>query len=535
MTGKFVHTSDYPIVHTADGALHGYEWNGLLCFRGIRYATARRFHMPEPAAAWEGVKKAVMYGPTAPVYGQQVPRSEFYVPHRYWPTDEDCLYLNVWAPADVLKPDTGEQAAQPGSQPRRRPVLVWIHGGGFSTGSALEGVSYDGDLLASFGDAVVVSVNHRLNILGYLDLSAYGEEYRNSVNAGIADLVEALRWVRRNISAFGGDPDNVTIFGQSGGGGKVISLLQVPEAAGLFHKGIIISGAANLVGSGDQKPCIDEMLNILNISPEHIAELETVPYDILMQAFMRAEKKVGARISWGPVKNDWYLGYPVTEGFSDYAKKVPLVVGSNIGEFLAYAPPLGLFLSDEEKRSRLQKLYGEHTDEIIEAFLNAYPDKDISLIPNVDVLFRPGTLEFTQKRAEECPDAPTYAYMFALTFDIGDATLCWHSGDIPFFMHNTCRIPNANIEGVTPRLEEETAGSVIAFARTGDPNHACLAHWKPYTKDEKNVMILDRTSALRTAPDEDLVAMLKKYGPVPHYNRPHQDAEETQPTRVWLY
>ena len=204
---EFISRTDYPVVETKYGKLKGFWFDGLFQFRGVRYAKAKRFQPAEPVDPWEGVQDATNYGFTAPTYGDPVPRGELMVAHRYWPENEACQYLNIWTPAL--------------DQEAKKPVLVWFHGGGFNDGSSLEQLAYDGDALSKAGDVVVITLNHRLNILGYLDLSSLDAKYANSVNAGVTDLVEALKWVRDNIAKFGGDPDNVTIFGQSGGGGKV--------------------------------------------------------------------------------------------------------------------------------------------------------------------------------------------------------------------------------------------------------------------------------------------------------------------------
>ena len=217
-----------PIVETTKGKLRGYRFDGVNIFRGIRYAKAKRFEMPVPVEAWEGVKDACSYGMICPVLSEPQPTGEVMTPHRFWPSSEHCQYLNVWSTS------LDKEA--------KKPVLFWIHGGGYAAGSSIEQECYDGFNMAKLDDLVFVSVNHRLNAFGYLDVSDFGTEYRNSGNVGMADLVEALRWVRDNISAFGGDADNVTIVGQSGGGGKVTVLNQIPEADGLFAKAIVMSG-----------------------------------------------------------------------------------------------------------------------------------------------------------------------------------------------------------------------------------------------------------------------------------------------------
>ena len=217
---------DVLVLETTGGKLKGYFYKGEYIFKGVPYAYADRFRMPEKMT-WEGVKDATSYGFVCP----DTPSAELMVPHRYWPQDEHCQNLNIWT--KTLDSDS------------KLPVIVWLHGGGYFAGSSIEQAAYDGYNMCMEGDVVAVSVNHRLNILGYLDLSPFGEKYKNSGNAGHADLVAALQWIHDNIELFGGDPDNVTIFGQSGGGMKVADLMQIEAADGLFHKALIMSGVSN--------------------------------------------------------------------------------------------------------------------------------------------------------------------------------------------------------------------------------------------------------------------------------------------------
>ena len=228
MARNFMCTKTDPVVETKAGKLRGFQLDGTYAFHGVKYADAKRFHQPTPVEPWEGIKNALAYGYVCPMLQQDQPSNELMVPHRYWPLDENCQYLNIWT--QHLDPNA------------KKPVLVWLHGGGFAAGSSIEHIAYEGENMSKYGDVVVISLNHRLNILGYLDLSPFGEEYKNSGNAGNADMVAALQWIHENIANFGGDPENVTLFGQSGGGAKVTTLLQTPAADGLFHKGIVMSG-----------------------------------------------------------------------------------------------------------------------------------------------------------------------------------------------------------------------------------------------------------------------------------------------------
>ena len=237
--GKIFDYDGVPVLHTTSGDLKGYFYDGVYIYKGIPYAYADRFQMPVPSK-WDGVKDATNYGFVCPLQNQDTPNGELMVPHRYWPQDEHCQSLNIWT--NKLDPEA------------KKPVLVWFHGGGYAAGSSIEQVAYDGVSIAKKGDSILVSVNHRLNILGYLDLSPFGEKYKNSANAGHADMVAALQWVHDNIALFGGDPENVTIFGQSGGGMKVIDLMQIPSADGLFQKGLVMSGVmeGDPLGAGEK-------------------------------------------------------------------------------------------------------------------------------------------------------------------------------------------------------------------------------------------------------------------------------------------
>ena len=284
----FIYQEDYPVVQTKEGALRGYEWKGTCIFKGIPYAHAQRFRKPERVKPWDGVKDVQSYGYVSPLLHPEQPggNGEMMVPHMYWPEKEDCQNLNIWTPSI--------------RDGRKRPVMVWLHGGGFSAGSSIEQLAYDGENLSRSGDVVVVSVNHRLNVLGYLDLSPFGEKYRDSANAGNLDLIAALEWIRDNIEGFGGDPENVTLFGQSGGGVKVWSLLQMPEADGLFHKGIIESGVVDpdLLGDaedGNGREIVKAMLAELGLEEKDVDQLESLPYDQLAQAYENAAPKVAQK------------------------------------------------------------------------------------------------------------------------------------------------------------------------------------------------------------------------------------------------
>jgi para-nitrobenzyl esterase len=529
MAKQFLCTTTEPVVETRAGKLRGFMLDGIYTFHGIKYAEAERFGPPKPVAPWEGLKDALSYGYIAPLLEYPAPQGEVMIPHRFWPEHEKCNYLNVW----TLHLD---KAA-------KRPVMVWLHGGGFSAGSAIEQVAYEGDNLCKYGDVVVVSLNHRLNLLGYLDLSSYGEKYKNSGNAGMADIVAALQWVQDNIAAFGGDPDNVTVFGQSGGGMKVTALGQIAEAEGLYHKGIVMSGVADSMmfgGKQDHRQIVKALLEEFNLRETEVEKLETIPVTALVKAFNRANKKLlkqGIFVNWGPIDNDWYAGDPLTKGFTGAAKKIPLMAGTVIAEF-AFGPAIpgrqGLSVAD--RRKAVAARFGDYTDELISLFNKAYPGKNETDLLSLDSFFRPGTLKYIEKKSAE-GSAPVYSYMFALEFDYDGGKPAWHCSDIPFVFHNTGRIAVCNIPGVTEKLEEEMAGAYVSFASCGNPSHPALPEWPAYTPDKKATMVFDRKSEVRFDYERELLALLAKASPPFDFASlmQQQAGEEEDAEKAWLY
>ncbi len=525
MARKFICEPDFPVVQTKAGKLRGFVLDGIFTFHGIQYATAKRWQAPVPVTPWEGVKDATNYGFTAPTDGQPAPKVELLIPHRFWPESENCQYLNIWSTS--IDPEA------------KRPVLVWFHGGGYADGSSIEQVSYEGDALAEYGDVVVVTVNHRLNILGHLDMSSFGEQYANSANAGIEDLVAALTWIRENIASFGGDPENVTIFGQSGGGGKVVTLLQTPAAKGLFHKAILMSGGAEVWhrSGSNHRDFIEGILEELQIPVAEAERLEKVPYSILMRAYHRVCRKKKEVISWGPKPNDWYVGHPLDVGFTDFAKTVPTIVSSTIAEFSATSDIDFTGMNAEQEAAALRQRFGEHTEEVTILFQNTYPEKPLRDLLMMDAFVRDGVLNFMQARAKESPAAPGYCYLFGLDFSIKGGTPAWHCSDIPFLFHNSHRVACCNIEDVTDGLEEEMAGCLISFSYTGNPNHGNLPKWEPYTTQCPASMVFDRKSFCRPAHDQALIHAMMQYGPA----KPDLGAmfsipeEEDDSSRNWAY
>ena len=499
MARKFICTPSFPIVNTKQGRLRGYQVDDVYTFLGVGYAKAERFRPPQEPDAWEGIKDAHSYGYVCPLMSQSEPGIDLIMPRRFWLMDEHCQNLNIWTTS--LDKDA------------KKPVMVWLHGGGFTTGSAIELMAYEGDHLSSYVDVVVVTINHRLNILGYMDLSAYGEKYKNSANAGNADIVAALKWIHENIEAFGGNPENVTLFGESGGGEKVICMLNTPEADGLFHKGIIQSGVTDLYWDAEEngQELIALMLDEAGLDEKDVEALEEMPYTQLVSIYRSVVKQMidkGGYIGCGPVKNDWYLGNPKTHGFSDHAKKIPLLVGTVLGE-LHYEPGVQnkYTLSESEMLKLLVQEYGEDTERLVSLFKMAYPNKNLTDLLYVDYFIRRFTSQFIEQHVREC-EAPVYSYLFAYDLPLDGGKVAVHTAEIPFVFHNTDRSPLYNVEGETDRIEEQFCSAFVNFAKYGKPSAMYMPDWPACTVETENTMIIDKTCEIRSNYDQELIKKL---------------------------
>ena len=485
MQHTFCRDSKAALAETTLGKLKGYTHDGLVIFKGVPYATARRFHAPKPLEPWAGVKDACSYGYVCPLMVNEHPTGELYVPHRYWPMDEDCLNLNLWTPA---------------LDDARRPVLVWLHGGGYFAGSSIEHIAYDGANLSRLGDCVVVTVNHRLNVLGYFDLSDYGEEYENSGNAGGDDIIAALRWVHDNIAAFGGDPGNVTVFGQSGGGGKVTTLLQSPGADGLYHRGCILSGVLGPILSdakGSGKPMAEAVMAELGIAD--VKALETVDYALLAGAYLKvrpALQKAGLNVGCCPHPNAHYLGEPTENGFRPETAHVPLMIGSVFGEFDSFSPiPWDRDgMSDAEQADMIREHFGDaYAQRLIPLFHAAYPDRKPGDLLRLDTVFRGEEIRYIEKRGA-LNDA-TWSYLFNMDQPIDGGNTPWHCSDIPYWFHNIDLLEYPHGPQADPefpyRIQEAIFQSFIAFARTGDPANGLIPTWPASKPGHERVLMQD--------------------------------------------
>ena len=496
-----------PVVDVKGGKLRGLREGKTSSFLGIRYAEAERFALPKPVQPWTGVKNAQVWGPVCPSPEQvNVSGDELVFPHRYFIANEHCQYLNVWT--QNLVPAV------------KKPVMVWMHGGGFTNGSSMEAYAYDGRSLSEFGDVVVVSVNHRLNILGTLDLSAYGSQYAQSRYTGTADLVSALQWVRDNIAAFGGDPGNVMIFGQSGGGGKVVRMLHTPEAEGLFHKVSAQSGGNNTYRTTDpvasikaQQAIAAHTLKHLNLTGSDIDKLKAVPYSQLIAAGAAALRSAAQELgrpslNWEVIADDQY----VMREFCDWANGIPLIVGSVFSEMqgtLTRGDGRKNEWSQKEIDEQLTAAFADKKDAVVAEFKQAFPRKKVQ-----DVLYyaggsRPGVKNLLARKLERTK-VPVYSYLFAWEYPINGGITAFHCAELAFCFHalSVPQIRTATGGGAEAMaLQDKVAQAWVNFARTGNPSQPGL-EWKPYTTDNPQAMVFDSLSQSVPLRDDKLVSLL---------------------------
>ena len=512
--GEVIASSDKAIVQTESGKVGGYIENGMYIYKGIPYAKAERFMPPVAPDKWEGIRSSRSYGPTCPQGKRMGWYSDEHAFAFNWDDgypDENCLRVNIWTPGI--------------NDGKKRPVMVWLHGGGYAAGSGQELPSYDGANLAKKGDVVVVTLNHRLNVLGFLDLSAFGEKYAKSGNAGLLDLVAALQWVNKNIASFGGDASNVTIFGQSGGGGKVSTLLATPSAEGLFHKAIVQSGSMlRTMESKYSRRIGAAMVEELGLKPSEIDEIQKLPYETLLAAGEKAIAKVRAEadkegvssfiFGWAPtVEGDVLPAQPFDPQAPAQSKNIPLMIGTTLHEFTTstYVPAFRS-VTKEKAVEFLQKKYGNRTEEFLKAFEKAYPNyQPIDLI-DIDLIFRPSAVEQAKLKAAQ-QGAPVYMYMFAWESPVLDGMFrSTHCMEIPFVFNNVVRHASMTGGGAEAQaLGEKMSNAWLNFARTGNPNAEGLPTWEPYTIEKGATMYFNNTSEIKNNHDKELLEIVRAF------------------------
>jgi para-nitrobenzyl esterase len=490
-----------PVVDTSSGKVRGTVHDGIRVFKGIPYGASpagkNRFMPPNKPAPWSGVREATAFGHSAP-------QPQLAGPYDFlriidWVTipgqAEDCLVLNVWTRA--VKDNA------------KRPVLVSFHGGGFAIGSGAVTL-YDGHPLAKFGDVVVVTLNHRLGCLGYLSMVDLGapQEFAQAGAAGMLDCVLALEWVRDNIANFGGDPGNVMIFGQSGGGAKVSHLLAMPSARGLFHKAAIQSGSMlRAVTREAAARATEQLLTRIGFTKKRVTDLQQVPVEMLISA--QAILEESPDVEFAPsLDGSAIVRHAFDPDAPAISADVPVIVSTTLDDASNWSTDFDL--DDAELRNEVTKLAPDRSDAVLAAYRRAFPRASPFLL-----LGKMVTDRGDRRRAYTLADRKAAlhrasVYMYSVEFPspaYGGRVGAVHVTDVPLVFHN---IDGQLITGTGPdsrRMADQMAGAWVAFAKSGNPNHAGIPDWPTYTPDKRQTMIFNRTSRVENDPWAELRAM----------------------------
>ena len=491
-----------PRAQTRYGAIMGSFHNGLFVFQGIPYGadtSQRRFMAPIQPAPWTGVRETTSFGPRAPqpgAHGSLSPREGYHLPPEQGPIGEDCLHLNVWTPGLRDK--------------RKRPVMVYIHGGAYSSGSANNDL-YDGTNLCDRGDVVVVTLNHRLNLFGFLYLADLAPGFEDSGNAGMLDLVLGLEWVRDNIEEFGGDPNRVLIFGQSGGGAKCATLMGMPAAKGLFHRVITMSGqqiTASRRESATKRA--EAVLKELNLPVDRIGDLRTLP----MQKLIDASRAGGY---FGPVKDGRTLVRdPFDPDAPPLSAHIPMILGNTHDEtrlLIGGSDPSTFELTWETLPAKLsvvaQFLGDKKPDDVVSAYRKMYPHytpSDVFFASTTAFRSWRGQVVEAERRAEQ-PEAAPHTWVYELDWRTPIDGGKWgapHTLDIPLTFDNVAVALGMTGDGPdAQRLAVLMSDTWISFARTGNPNHKGLPEWRPYDLAKRSTMSFAANTRLVDDPRGD--------------------------------
>ncbi|WP_085523712.1 carboxylesterase/lipase family protein [Tuberibacillus sp. Marseille-P3662] len=481
------------IVETRYGQVKGEQIEGVYVWKGIPYASppvgSLRFRPPEPPEAWEGIWEATEFGPAAPQTSRQIMAFLGDDPEH---TSEDCLYLNVWSP---------------GADNKKRPVMVWIHGGSFTNGSG-SGDGYDGISFASLGDVVVVTINYRLGILGFLHLDDVdGEKYASSGNCGLLDQVAALKWIQDNIEAFGGDPNRVTIFGESAGAMSIGVLMAMPSAQGLFNQAILQSGAAsNVLTRTTATQMANIVLNAVEVASDDLAKLEQMPVDQLLEAASDLPA-----LGLGPVIDGVTLPESPEEALSSgIAKDIPSMIGTNLDEFrlFTFFDSSWKTLSEEELTLRFEKVFGALWPKLSDHFIeNNHETLSQSLFDRL-MTFKMFTFPAIQLAETQVKQGATvWMYRFDWQSPVFNGELkAFHASELPFVWHNINKPKAGNITGESStryEMANQMHQAWISFAHSGNPNTQEIPVWPGYDTNDRSTMLFNVESRIEKDPNRE--------------------------------
>ncbi len=523
--GPLIQASSKTVVETESGKVRGFVNRGVWVFRGIPYGEPtegmNRFLPPVKAKPWPGVRSCLTYGPACPSgigiteNGDNSPRGDEdnFLLYRTggWSRGENSLRLNVWTPG-------------PNAAGKKRAVMVFMHGGGYTGGSGNDLLSYDGENLARHHDVVVVTHNHRLNVFGFLNLAEIGgERFADSGNVGMLDNVAVLEWVRDNIANFGGDPGNVMIYGQSGGGGKVSHLMVMPAAKGLFHRAGVESGSTLRTGSAEAAAkTAAALLEELNIPRSQFEKLQTVSAATLVQAQAAVLRRMAgnrgrAGGGWGPVLDGKTIpAHPFDPAAPDVSRNVPMLIGTCLNEMVnGVDNPEVDTLTSEEVLKRVGQRYGEQAQGIVAAYRREYPKASaFGLWAAISAAgMRQNAAAQAERKAAQ-GGAPAYQYIYAWrTPVLDDRPGTFHSSEIAFVFDNADLCTRYSGGGPDAlRLSFNVGEGWASFARNGKPGHRGLPEWPGYTQEKRATMILDSSCAVKNDPEGECLRSVREAG-----------------------
>ncbi|MDP2127343.1 MAG: carboxylesterase family protein [Pseudohongiella sp.] len=495
---RLVFANTEPVVETAQGSVRGrLNEAGINVFKGMRYGQAPRFMPPVAPTPWAGIQDAFDYGDQSPQARTRLASSE--------PMTDDCLRINVWTP---------------GLDQAKRPVLLWFHGGGFEAGSGSSPL-YEGTRMARRGDVVVATINHRLNVFGHCHLgNILGEEFEQSGNVGYLDLIRAMNWVKENIAGFGGDPDNVMIYGQSGGGRKVSLCYAGQDAQGLFHKGVVQSGShlkLQTVERADE--LTHSLLTELGINAANARQLQQIDIETLSTAQRKVIAAAGARFS--PVlDNKTFIAHPWLPDAPTISSRIPMMLGTTRTELSNQMGTIpGIFdMSVAEAKERLNGFLDEgDVDEAWEIFQASRPQANPSEVFFTIVSARGYVRDQTimaEQRVHAGSTDNTYVYRLMWRQPVeGGRRVSQHSLDLPFMFDNVAA--GAQMTGPdtehTRAMADSMANSWLAFARSGNPNNSSVPAWAAYDLERRNTMLFDVPSTAVDDPHKEERLFMARY------------------------